>query len=890
MDAQHAHPPLSALRGEPRSRLLRPRLDTRAIARPRLLQRIAAPRVAPVTAIIAPAGFGKTTLAAQWLADADRAVAWIALEPEDDTPARCLHILVAALRRVDPAVGAASLAILATDPPPAPDQVGAALADDLRRIATPWALVIDDLHVLTHPDTHTLLAGALRTPLPHGHLLLTSRTPLPAALREAIGGDRLVTIDAADLRFDDAETCDLAIAVVGADPGPAALARLRDIGNGWAACTRLLLGRLRDAAPADAVPAGLDADADEVVDWLIDRALDHLPPAARSALLHGAISPIVCDDLLAALGPAAPTPVRLDDVAGDDVLFVAVGDGWRRYQPLVRAALLRRFAREHPLADRDAAHRRAGAWFAARGMLADAVHHALAAGDPADAAALVERAGFAALADDRWDHLDEALDLLPDAVVRQQAGALALRCWRDYHRRLYPDRDDLAAATALLADPATSLDAATRDRLAAHVSAFAALLAFDPGDIGGLLASMRVAADRLGATDPGPCGILVGLAGMLAGMVEGAAAGLAFLDERLAAAAPAEATHLLGARGWLLEIVAGDPAAAAAALEAARDAALRAGLPGAAAFAATRLGWLAVRRCDLPAAAAAFADAGRDEALLAINTWRMLASGRAMVALLAGDGDAADALAEEVVRITGRTRQIGAIENSRSFQARLWIMQRKVEPIATWLPTIALEVEQETPILPESVGITWIRALLLTPTPERLARAAGLIDRLLAVATANRLPLVVDAALLCRVGWFVASADSAAARRLLRKLVVRAAGRDDVLLLVEHGPLVRPLLRGMRWQPCERAYVDRVLAALEPLAARWPDPGVFSRREQQVLELIVAGLTFEQIAERLYLTPGTARFHASRVYRVLGVGAYRDVAARARALGLVATD
>ena len=84
-----------------RPRLLLPRPDARAVMRPRLMRRIAADRVSPVTAIVAPAGFGKTTLAAQWLAERESPSAWITLEPDDDTPARCLYALVAALRRIE---------------------------------------------------------------------------------------------------------------------------------------------------------------------------------------------------------------------------------------------------------------------------------------------------------------------------------------------------------------------------------------------------------------------------------------------------------------------------------------------------------------------------------------------------------------------------------------------------------------------------------------------------------------------------------------------------------------------------------------------------------------------------------------------------------------------
>ena len=244
-------------------------------------------------------------------------------------------------------------------------------------------------------------------------------------------------------------------------------------------------------------------------------------------------------------------------------------------------------------------------------------------------------------------------------------------------------------------------------------------------------------------------------------------------------------------------------------------------------------------------------------------------------------------IAADSLGVSLRIRHPGTIENSRAFQARVWMMQRQIDLVEEWRATIAMAIDDETPLLPEAIGITWIRALLLFPTADRLAVADGLIDRMLAIAAANRLPLVTDAALLCRVAWLLASDRPSAARRLLRPIVERAAGRDDLLLLVEQAPPLRPLLRDIRWKPGVRGFVDRICSTLEPLAARWPDPGVFTPRQRDVLELLVAGKSFEEIAAALYLTPGTIRFHASGIYGLLGVEGYREVAERARALGLV---
>src|SRR5215467_12460171 len=108
-----------------------PRPQTHLVPRPHLAGRLQQGLACALTLVSAPAGFGKTTLLAQWLVESGMPVAWLSLEAEDNDPTRFLSYLVAALRTLDTQIGTTALAMLHTPQPAPPETVLAVLANDL---------------------------------------------------------------------------------------------------------------------------------------------------------------------------------------------------------------------------------------------------------------------------------------------------------------------------------------------------------------------------------------------------------------------------------------------------------------------------------------------------------------------------------------------------------------------------------------------------------------------------------------------------------------------------------------------------------------------------------------------------------------------------------------
>ena len=127
-----------------------PRPRTQLVPRAHLVKRLRQGAERALTLVSAPAGFGKTTLLAQWLAESDLPIAWLSLEPEDNDPTRFLAYLIAALQTLDAQVGTMALEMLHTPQPPLPVAVLAMVANDLvERGGGDVALVLDDYHVIT---------------------------------------------------------------------------------------------------------------------------------------------------------------------------------------------------------------------------------------------------------------------------------------------------------------------------------------------------------------------------------------------------------------------------------------------------------------------------------------------------------------------------------------------------------------------------------------------------------------------------------------------------------------------------------------------------------------------------------------------------------------------
>ncbi len=190
------------------TKLRTPRPRPNLVARPRLREVLAAGEGRALTLVSAPAGFGKTTLLAEWLeahATGDRSVAWVSVDESDNDPARFLAYLVTALQTAGEGIGEGLLASLRSPQPPHVEAVVGTLVNELADLPREITIVFDDYHLIDSDAVHEAVTFLIEHLPENARLVIAGRTDPPLPLPKLRARDQMTEIRAADLRFTTEE-------------------------------------------------------------------------------------------------------------------------------------------------------------------------------------------------------------------------------------------------------------------------------------------------------------------------------------------------------------------------------------------------------------------------------------------------------------------------------------------------------------------------------------------------------------------------------------------------------------------------------------------------------------------------------------------------------------
>ena len=385
-----------------------PALRSLRVHRLRLIERLneGAPRSPCVTLVAAPAGFGKTTLVAEWVVGSRRPAAWLSLDEGDNDLARFLTYLIAALQTVAPSIGPGIIDLLQTSSPQ-PSLVESILTSLLNEIAalpeSPAArpavakpgfiLVLDDFHAINAKAVNTALTFLIEHMPPQMHLVIATREdpPFPWARLRARG--QLTELRAADLRFTAAEAAEFLNQVMGLSLSAVDVAALEDRTEGWIAGLQLAALSMQNHQDVHGFIKAFAGDNRYIVDYLVEEVLQSQPEPIRCFLLQTAILDRLSGSLCAAVTDQPESKAQLEALERGNFFVVPLDDRrhWYRYHHLFAEVL-----RVHLLADLPdqvaTFHGRASVWFEQHGSSNDAIRHAIAAQDYVRAASLIEHA------------------------------------------------------------------------------------------------------------------------------------------------------------------------------------------------------------------------------------------------------------------------------------------------------------------------------------------------------------------------------------------------------------------------------------------------------------------------------------------------------------------
>jgi LuxR family transcriptional regulator, maltose regulon positive regulatory protein len=892
------------------------------VLRPRLLERLQE-GMEQVALVCTPAGFGKTSLLADWARGSGRAIAWLSLDAADNDPARFWHHVVAALEGVRPGIGERVGPLLGPPAPSSFEGLVTALINQLAAQPDEVLLVLDDYHLVEAQPVHGSLAFLLEHLPACLRLVVASRAdpPLPLARLRASG--HLAELRERDLRFTPEEAAELLRGAVAPDVSlpDTVVAALTARTEGWAAGLQLAALSLRGRADADEFVAAFSGSHRYVLDYLAEEVLDRQTDELREFLLETSVLERLSGPLCQAVTGRTDSQQLLERVERANLFLLPLDEvrGWWRYHPLFADLLRGRLTQER--AERaPQLHRSAAAWSEGHGLVDDAVRHALAAGDAAWAVRLIER------------HADELLLRGEDATLRRWLEALPAELVRS-RPRLRLAQTDMAleggrveTAEQLLADAERAFAMTGEEPYEPSVGRPASMVANVPAAIAVLrarLARLRGDAEATRAFAFQALGEIGEGEWMLDAVTRVHLALAEWLHGRLVEAAQAldglvAAQRAAGERFMAMRVseLLGQVQRAQGHLDAAlgtyqqaleTTAAPGRPVPPVAGSAYVGMAEVSYQRGEL--------DAALRHATEGITLCRQLAYTQPLargLAILArirhAQGDTPGALAAigEAERVELSPAVVGLFNPIPSQRARLLLAQGEVAQAARWAKERGLGVDDQTSHPREDEYLVLARVLLATDAPER---ALALLRRLhdLAAAQRRRGSLIEIQALQALARH--AAGDQPGALATLAEAFVLAAPEGYVRVFLDEGAPMAALFGRLATTPAKvqaitaagvpRAHLGRLLEAFEQdglAVLPRPRPGgavvaglvaPLSARELEVLGLLAAGQPNQAIAEELVLSLETVKRHVTHILDKLGAANRTQAVARARELGLL---
>jgi LuxR family maltose regulon positive regulatory protein len=407
------------------AKLQRPLVRAETVRRALLIKRLAND-ARPIASVVAPAGYGKTTLLAQWAEHSGQAFAWVSVDERDNDPRVLLRYVAAALDRIEPVSGRVFEALASRGSSvlgSAVPRLGSAFA----AMTIPVTLVLDDVHLL-HDQACRAAVSVLADHVPGGsRLVLSSREPPPVRVARLRAGGRIVEIGPEDLLLTREEASSLLRAAELALGGDE-VAELHRRTEGWPVGLYLAALYLREGGSLAGTAVSFGGDDKLVSEYLESEFLARISEQQRVFLTRTAVlermSGPVCDAVLERPGSAT----ILAHLAGSNLLLVPLDrrGEWYRYHHLFRDMLLAELGRLEP-GLMPVLRRRAAAWCVRNGLDEEALEYSIAAEDVGMAAGLFERLALATWWQGRARTIERWLRWLEDRDgIRARPRAVAL--------------------------------------------------------------------------------------------------------------------------------------------------------------------------------------------------------------------------------------------------------------------------------------------------------------------------------------------------------------------------------------------------------------------------------------------------------------------------------
>jgi len=868
------------------------------VPRPRLISRLndGLTNGSRLTLISASAGFGKTTLVSEWITDCGKPVVWISLDEGDNDSVRFITYLIAALQTIKVGLGEGMLTTLQSHQQSQIEMALTTLLNEISTIPNPFLLILDDYHVIDSKPVDEALAFLVERLPPQMHLVIATREDpsLPLARLRVRG--QLTELRAADLQFTPAEATEFLNRAMGLNLSDADVAALESRTEGWIAGLQLAALSMQGHTSRNAASfiKSFTGSHRFVLDYLIEEVLGQQSEQIQTFLLRTSILDRMCGSLCDAvlLDPSTSGQKILEQLERANLFIVPLDNErhWYRYHHLFGDLLRQRFGQPNEL---PAYHLRASEWYEANGDLAQAFHHALAAGDFERAANLAEAA---------WQGMERNFQTLvwlgwvkklPDAAVCSRPWLCVQIGWA------YSDVGALEPSETYLKNAERALTDVKDQEEFKSIPATIALIRSGNAQIeGDLPETVRYAelciqlAPKSDLLIRSQAAITLGFTQWAVGDVEASLqAMLTWMDDMqklgnhmyaiASAFVVADMQTTLGHLGEAENIL--------------QQMIQQAAIYGQDAINVTAhhhlgLAMLAHERGDDAAVTPRLqlvAELGQRSTLIDwAHRWGLA---QARLAESAGEWDEALKFLDEAQR--GYVKNpIPTLQPIEARKARIYLKQGRLDMAQAWAQARSLSVRDEASYPGEYEHLTLARIHLAERSFEGVH---PLLERLLALAESQKRTGSVIEILITQALAHHAQGEQSQA---LERALMLAEPEGYLRIFVDEGEPMAELLTKIDTKdgPHIKEYVHKLLGALgnttdihhssfiiHPLV----DP--LSERELEVLKLLRSELSGPEIAEQLIVSLNTLRTHTKNIFNKLGVNNRRSAVRRAEELDLL---
>jgi len=881
------------------------------VLRSRLTERLNESLHRKLTLISAPAGFGKTTIVSEWIANSRQSAAWLSLDEGDNDPARFWSHFIAALQTLASNIGAGELDTLQSPQLPSIESILTSLLNEIVSIPYDFILVLDDYHVVESRQIGNALMFLVERLSPTMHLVIATREDPDLPLARLRARDQLTELREKDLRFTETEAAEFLNKTMGLSLSSENVAALESRTEGWIAGLQMAALSMQGLEDTAGFIQSFTGSHRFVLDYLLEEVLHKQPEAIQKFLLQTSILERLCAPLCDAvlLDSSVNGQETLEQLERANLFIVPMDNErrWYRYHHLFAEILRNRLARAYPDQVADF-HRRASDWYAGNKFFYEAITHAITAKDWIRAAEIMER-------------LDE---LRLSGEINTQLG------WFEaFPPQVFHDRPRLGLAFAWTLFMSNQLDRAEGqlDQLASLVQDAPSLLgemyvirmmlAARRFNVPAFYALAQQALSRVPPEETSPRSRILVTLGVAYEEMSGdlVAAKNAFreayeLSETShSVSVVANAPLPLIALAYLAdyECLEGNLRSASRMYEQAIGLAEKWGGQSSLALCFVQQGkaGLLYEWNDLDGAARALQECFRIGDLW--RSARLLVPAYGLLTLIMQ----ARGQADEALTMLRRAEQSARDSYSSPYdlgmlafyQLSLWIAQNDFQAIAQWEQDHDSDWRSQTGRARDALAVALARAQIARfhriLDASALGRARTMIESTLEQVRTNGMKLTVTRLLLLDALALHAQGEVASAIATLERALTLAEPENYIRSFLDLGEPMRELLaRSLDVpalsEPHLRAYAGGLLARFgadvvvgpsQPKVDALIDP--LSQRELEVLRLIAKGLSNREISERLFLALSTVKGHTRIIFDKLQVQRRTEAVARARELGLL---